>query len=794
MIGKCISCAVMSAAFAACAAWESRAQVRTEALGELTALTAAGSGVFHATTASVRDVRTIGVGAGWVATWIETAAAGGADTNYFAISRDGGKVERVAEANYELALRYATFDPLRGEPPIDAGLAAPADNELYIVQFVTQPLGAYRAELEARGAHIHKFLAHQAYIVRIAPEAPRTVAALPFVRWVGPYHVAYRLDEEIRAAYAARDGAIPVPPRRYSIQCCERGPVQQNAVAARVAELGGTVQLVQPEGFRMEATLDAAQLLQIAGMNEILFIDAWGEPGEDMNLVREITGANYVETVAGFTGTGVRGEVMDGNVRDTHVAFASRPLIFHGSRSGDMDHGTGTTGIIFGDGSANALGRGMLPAGQGIFADYGSLTNRYQHTAQLVQPPYEAVFQSNSWGGQWTTQYSTISAQMDDIIFAHDIVITQSQSNQGNQSSRPEAWAKNVVSVGGVNLRETVATSDDCWCGNASIGPAADGRIKPDLVHCYDSVFTCGSASNTAYRSFCCTSAATPIVAGHFGIFFQMWHAGLFGNTPADSVFASRPHAATAKAILINTARQWTFSGAAVDLTRTHQGWGMPDLRNLYDLRERMFIVDESVVLPELASQQFAVIVAAGEPALRVTMVYADPGGTTSSTIHRINDLTLRVTSPSGVEYWGNVGLAAGNWSTPGGVANTKDTVENVFVREPEAGTWTVTVTATEINEDSHVETPEIDADFALVASGVTPDPCVGTVRGDCDCDGVLTNFDIDAFVLALHDPTAYATQFPGCAAACVADVNRDGQVDNFDVDPFVACLTNGCP
>ena len=31
---------------------------------------------------------------------------------------------------------------------------------------------------------------------------------------------------------------------------------------------------------------------------------------------------------------------------------------------------------------------------------------------------------------------------------------------------------------------------------------------------------------------------------------------------------------------------------------------------------------------------------------------------------------------------------------------------------------WTVEVIASEINEDSHVETPEVDADFALVVSG----------------------------------------------------------------------------
>jgi hypothetical protein len=112
-------------------------------------------------------------------------------------------------------------------------------------------------------------------------------------------------------------------------------------------------------------------------------------------------------------------------------------------------------------------------------------------------------------------------------------------------------------------------------------------------------------------------------------------------------------------------------------------------------------------------------------------MVYMDLMGTTSSTLHRINDLSLRVTAPNGTIYWGNNGLLSGNWSTAGGSANTIDTVENVFVQNPAAGTWTVDIIASQINEDSHVETPTVDADFALVVSGVVPPQTKGTVPDD---------------------------------------------------------------
>ncbi|MBL8878862.1 MAG: hypothetical protein JNG88_07050 [Phycisphaerales bacterium] len=66
--------------------------------------------------------------------------------------------------------------------------------------------------------------------------------------------------------------------------------------------------------------------------------------------------------------------------------------------------------------------------------------------------------------------------------------------------------------------------------------------------------------------------------------------------------------------------------------------------------------------------------------------------------------------------------------------------------------------------------------------------------RGDVNCDGAVNNFDIDAFVLALSDPAAYAAVYPNCDIAS-ADVSVDGNVNNFDIDPFVACVAAGrCP
>jgi hypothetical protein len=63
--------------------------------------------------------------------------------------------------------------------------------------------------------------------------------------------------------------------------------------------------------------------------------------------------------------------------------------------------------------------------------------------------------------------------------------------------------------------------------------------------------------------------------------------------------------------------------------------------------------------------------------------------------------------------------------------------------------------------------------------------------RGDMNCDGLVNNGDIDAFVLALTNSAAYTLQYPGCNIMN-ADINGDGLVNNGDIDAFVALLTGG--
>lgn len=704
---------------------DSEAALTLGTTGELNLLGRSGRDPFHATPNEIRNARLIELPGTptWIALWTEVAASR-QSMPFYAISLEGDKVGRVHQTSYVLRLRHGNFDPAVAAPPVAAALSADRASNLYIVQFVTQPLEAYRQILRDQGATVLTFMANNAHVVRMPHDVRDAVEALPFVRWAGPMHPEYRIEEQILGQL---ESGLAVEPRRYSIMLFERGNEPADRVAQIVRNMGAQVHGTAPIVGRLEATLTLDQVAEIAALDDVMFIDRKGEMEPDMDVAREIGGANFIENTLGFTGQGVRAEVADTELDVTHQEWSAAPIIHVNGAS--VLHGTSVYGILFAQGF-DPQARGLIPDGVGIFAYSGGILgggpSRYQHTAELVDPvgPYRTVLQTNSTGDPRTTEYTTISAEMDTLLFDHDILICQSQSNAGNRDSRPQAWAKNIVSGGGIRHFNTIDKADDCWgCGAtaASIGPASDGRVKPDLCHFYD--LTYAPESGGVYTEFGGTSGATPIIAGHFGLAFQMWHEQVFfGFGGGPTVFDSRPHMTTIKAMMINTAIQYPFTGQGHDLTRVHQGWGMPNIENLYSLRDSMLIVNETDLLTNLASNVYVLNVAPAEPALRATLVFADPAGNVASSVDRINDLTLKVTSPSNVIYWGNNGLLDAVWSTPGGSANTVDTVENVFVENPETGSWTVEVFADEVNQDGHVETPQLDADYALVVSGVTPE------------------------------------------------------------------------
>ncbi len=639
-----------------------------------------------------------------------------------------------APTGHRIALRYARFDPLESTPAVPAALRSGPDDHLWIVQYDAPMDDGSRKAILAAGAERIGFLPELAYLVRGDAKAVQQLRDARDVRWVGPYHPAYRLEPALIAEIV---GQVDAPARRYHVVVADKH-TDKPALGAAIRAIGGTVVHEQPGSILFDVELTRPQLAKAAHLDQVLWIDRWTAPEEDMNNARIQGGANYIESVGGYTGQGVHGHVYEG-IDATSPDFNLMPINVL-SGGGPDSHGHATSTIIFGNGYSNPLARGMAPDAQAYYTNYSTVTagySRWQVVQQLVTN-YGVTFTTASWGDARTRSYTSISADADDIIFDNDIPWTQSQSNAGNQDSRPQAWAKNIFSIGGVEHFDNADRFDDSWAaGGASTGPAADGRIKPDLCAYYDSILTAALGGGTL--NFSGTSGATPIVAGHNALAIQMFTDGLFGpvRNPGGSRSSNRPHFTTLKALMIANAMQYAFDAGSTDNRRVYQGWGFPDLRTMYDNRQRMLVVDETDLVTQGQTRSYTVTVQPGDPELKVALTWADPAANPAASTTRINDLSLRVTAPDGTVRWGNQGLLDGNYSTTGGSADTRDTVECVFVREPSPGNWTVDVLATLIAADSHVETPAVDADFGLCATFGTT---VGRIlRFGDGCEGSVT-------------------------------------------------------
>ncbi|MFN0131754.1 MAG: S8 family serine peptidase [Phycisphaerales bacterium] len=738
--------------------------------------------VFHQTPARVTNqkVHTFPGSPTVLVTWTETSRTG--KTSMMAISRTGAGFDQVRDLDTTLRFTFASFDPLVSTPVVPAELQAGASNELFIVQFHTVPFAEVQDMVRAAGATIEGSLPDSALLVRMDAASRAAVSQLGLVRWVGAYQPAYKMSPEVRndILNAAPD-AVGV---RYSIGCLRSGPAQQEAVAQFINDIGGVVEGTTTDMFRMEATLTPTQVAQVAQRNEVGGIDPWGGPGgTDMNIARQIGGASTILQPAGFLGQGVRGEIHDTETQSNHPEW-NTPNIYvqHGPNGSSGFHGSACFGINFAAG-VNATATGMCPQREaGIFFWYtrssqftAGQPSRLSWNTEAVDPAlgFRSVYQTSSVGSAQITNYSTVSQEVDTYLFQIDYLSCQSQSNTNTMTSRPQAWAKNIVSVGAVNHQNTLTRADDVW-GGASFGPAQDGRQKPDVWHFYDAIDTTNNASG--YTTFGGTSGATPITAGHFGLVFQMWHQGVWsGFGGGANVFASRPFSTTAKALICNGAFKYTVTATN---TRARQGWGMADVGYLYNIRNRTFIVNANQPVTNAQTRTYTVTVANGEPELRVTMCYIDPAPTSATALpNRVNDLTLRVTSPSGTIYWGNVGLSADNISDAGGAANTVDTVENVFLVSPQAGTWTIDVIGSSVTVDAYptgatgvVPNGAVDAGFSLVATGATAAVMGSTCYANCDGSTSVPFLNVNDFV-CFQNLFAAGSSLANCDASTIPPV-----------------------
>jgi hypothetical protein len=625
----------------------------------------------------------------------------------------------TSAGSQQLLLRTYQFDPLQGEPWIAPELRAaeprPGETGYYLVQLTGPVYKHQKTALRAAGAELWDYIPEYAFITRMTPEDGQAVRSLDFVRWVGLYHPAYKLDPAIGTHTFTQADRIADPWLRLVISI--HYPEDVYRMAETLASAGGEVLEIAPTGSKHVLVRVPPYLTeQIAREEGVLYVLEQGEVGLCNNTTCWVvqTNQNGNESVwaQGIHGEGQIVAEMDTGVRHTSCYFSDpegdpfgnnhrkiQDYSLYGNGVGggtqdDHSHGTHVGGTVCGDDDSGTYDQYNGSAYNARLVvqdcDTGGSFGTPSNMIPALQDAYNAGarFHTNSWGYYGDDSYSAQAQDIDEFMWDNpDFLVLVAIGNEGGGGMRSPSTAKNCVTVGGTDR----GTSAHNMYGNSSCGPTDDGRRKPTVIAPAMNILSASNSSSCYYSSKTGTSMATPAMAACAALVRQYYMDGFHPTGAANAGDAFTPSAALIKATLVASGEPMTGSGVT-GYPDNWQGWGRVLLENaLYFSGDDtgLDVYEHSGIgTGQIYSQSFYL----GTKPARFVLVWTDPEASLSANPALINNLNLRVTDPAGrAQYWGN--NFSGGQSVPGGSADGVNVVEVVHVNNPASqGWWTVEV------------------------------------------------------------------------------------------------------
>lgn len=735
------------------------------------------------------------------------------------------------------------FDPLRdGQRKGAAEFPTAADGRgLHLVQFVAPAKQAWRDALQASGMRVLQYYPNDTFLVWSDINSLAETQNQPFVRWQGQFLPDYKINRDL----IGRSGRIS----NVDVHFFNDGNV--DALIGKLKELGVHVLThapAQPDRTFYDAWIqvDASQLAAIAQLPQVVWLGYAAPQGHfEDEMSDQIMAGNYNPsnqpqtgyspwlTTFGFNGSGVIMGVTDSGVDLSHPDLQPRIVggyTFPGCSSpagGDDNsnggHGTHVAGIIAGQGIGDGAGATVAEVdANGFFYGLGVAKGANLYAMATVDcgapwPPAPGWQELSKRGlagnaigtnASWTTGegiahgYQASERTFDTIIRDGDFdtagnqpyIFAFSAGNSGPGASTLTApkEAKNpIITAASRNFR--VGAINDI-ASFSSRGPAVDGRTLPNITSPGEQIASTmrragGTACATAiagtasHYAFCSgTSMASPHTAGAVAIITQWWKGNHAGAVPSPAM---------AKALLVNGA----IDLGTADVPNNNEGWGRVNLPNSILGAGQRHMVDQSVVLDNAGdASPLTMGITDNTKPVRVTLTWTDAPGAVGANPALVNNLDLEVVN-AGNTFKGNV-MTAGQ-SVTGGVADTRNNVENVFLPAGTSGAVTVTVRATNLPGDGIPTVGDAtDQDFALICDNcsltpgytMTPTPSgqdicapvnavytvgVGSILGYTDTVN-LTTASVPVGASAAIVPSAVT---PGGAATATATLSGTGNL-----------------
>lgn len=427
--------------------------------------------------------------------------------------------------------------------------------------------------------------------------------------------------------------------------------------------------------------LSLPDLRRLAAEDLVRWIDAAPMPPlPDNNVTRVTINADAVQlfntttgVVGGLGGRGVRMGVFDAGVNEGHDDLGARVVV---NGAGAAAHGTHVAGIAAGSGllsnQANGAGnnnggsafqwRGMAPLAEILDLSNGLGGNAVTHATQIGTNGLD--LSNHSYTFSTDGAYDASNELRDDLMRGDAVsgglavparLHVYSAGNHGgtpfNGGEQVGYFAltkqvKNGLLVGNWNAATARIAN------TSSLGPAHDGRIKPDVVAPGSNVRSTGLADDYVINSG--TSMAAPAVTGLLALALEQW-----ATTHGVNLDQNPPWPSTLRGLAIQTATDvagpvWFNNpdGAVQAFAGPDfvTGWGLVHAQRAVQLVASRLIIQDALQ-QTCDAQLYYVLVAPGTPELRVTLAWDDPGGNPAlarTDPKLVNDLDLTLVAPGG--------------------------------------------------------------------------------------------------------------------------------------------------
>ncbi len=432
------------------------------------------------------------------------------------------------------------------------------------------------------------------------------------------------------------------------------------------------------------AVLKPELLTQLSENNDVLFIQAIEEPGTPENFnSRAAARTAYIQGQTPFDGSNVVVGLGDDGDIGPHADYKGRLTSLAGNSIGD--HGDHVAGTIFGAGNIDPTGEGNAPGATMIYYDYPSnLSNIDAHYAS-----YGIRVTNSSYSNGCNAGYTFYAQQMDKDVRDNAALIHVFSAGNSNGSNcgygAGTQWGnvtgghkqgKNVIATANI-------TSTDAIAPSSSRGPAADGRIKPDLAAVGTSVYS--TIDSHTYGNKTGTSMSAPGVAGYFAVLHNAF----------DELQQDTAEAGLLKAIAMNTADDLGNPGPDFIY-----GYGRVNARKALKVIQDTQFLSSSITTNDTLT--YTISIPAGVNKFSAMLYWTDKEASTSASKALVNNLDFEVTDLTGAttyQPWvldptpNTTTLLYG--ATRG--VDTLNNVEQVTLDAPNSGDYRFTVYGTNI-------------------------------------------------------------------------------------------------